>query len=139
MRHGIYVWMRIIHSIHSTCPRVYTRVCPPCDVLGPRGRTAVPATLSRPRPLHMPLHTHILDRPSSVPLSPISRYFPPTRSLASCRCSIHGRNECRVRRYTPLSRQRAAASATLGPNVPRRSLALLPPARVIPTIYLGSM
>lgn len=96
---GIYVDEN--HIVYTNRARVHvcTRVRPPCGVLGPRGRTAVPATLSRPRPLHMPLHTHIMDRPS-VPLSPIAALS--SGSLArsprfprSCRCSIHERNECR--------------------------------------------
>lgn len=99
---GIYVDENHIVYTNRARAHVYTCVRPPCGVLGPRGRTAVPATLSRPRPLHMPLHTHIMDRPS-VPFSPIGGTFLRlARSLArslrfprSCRCSIHERNEYR--------------------------------------------
>lgn len=95
---GIYVDENHIVYTNRARAHVYTCVRPPCGVLGPRGRTAVPATLSRPRPLHMPLHTHIMDRPS-VLLSLIGGTFLRlARSLRfprSCRCSIHERNECR--------------------------------------------
>lgn len=94
------------HIVYTKPPRahVYTRARLLCGVLGPGGRTAVPATLSRLRPLHMPLHTHIMDRPS-VPLSPVAALS--SGSLA---------------RFVSLAR--AAAVYTSGTSVGRRYTAL---------------
>lgn len=137
---GIYVDEN--HIVYTNRARVHvcTRVRPPCGVLGPRGRTAVPATLSRPRPLHMPLHTHIMDRPF-VPLSPIAALSSGSlaRLVSLARAvAVYTSGTSVGRRYTALAG--AAASWT---RVPCRSTLtsppLLPPRCVIPTIYLGSM
>lgn len=121
-----YMWMRIIqYTPTSARAHVYTRVRLPCGVLGPRGRTAVPATLSHPRPLHMPLHTHIMDR-LFVPLLPVAalsssslaRFVSLTRAVA-----VYTSGTSVGRRYTALAG--AAASWTRSPLT-----SPLPPAPV---------
>lgn len=122
---GIYVdENHIVYTNLRARVHVYTRVRPPCGVLGPRGRTAVPATLSRPRPLHMPLYTHIMDRPS-VPLSLVAALSSDSlaRFVSLARAVVVYTSGTSVgRRYTALAR--AAASWT---RVPCRSPLTSPP------------